>query len=140
MEQNYYITGRDVRKKHWRVLKIDRNNPSELVTLEDPTTYSCEACTSLLCSIDEESKPTGGLKVVTDCYGIVGMFKLVTEQISYIMFAFTTNHLSVPYIDPLILVCLVFRFHQIIGNLLHPSHNRKKGDWKDLRSSNIFHL
>lgn len=54
------------------MLKIDRSEPSELNILEDPTTYTKNECRELLKRIDEGNVPTGGLKFVTACYGIIG--------------------------------------------------------------------
>lgn len=72
--QNFYMIGRDKSRAHWRVLKIDRLDPSELNVREDSTTYSERECSDLLRRIHEGNKSTGGLKFVTTCYGIVGMY------------------------------------------------------------------
>jgi len=66
--------GSDKSRTLWRVLKIDRLEPSELNIREDSTTYSESECNELLKRIDEGNKLSGGLKFVTSCYGIVGMF------------------------------------------------------------------
>jgi len=66
------MVGRDKGKKLWRVLKIDRSEPSELVLCEDPTLYSYKESCTLLRRIHEGNRCTGGLKFVTTCYGIVG--------------------------------------------------------------------
>jgi hypothetical protein len=76
MQQNFYMIGRDKNRTFWRVLKIDRLEPSELNILEDSTTYSEIECYDLLRRIHEGNKCTGGLKFVTTCYGIVGMLYL----------------------------------------------------------------
>lgn len=73
MQQNFYVIGRDKNRNIWRVLKIDRLEPSDLNILEDSTTYSEIECSDLLRRIHEGNKSTGGLKFVTACYGIVGM-------------------------------------------------------------------
>ena len=72
--QNYYMIGRDKSRLCWRVLKIDRTESSELNIVEDPTTYSENECFDLLRRIHEGNKAVGGLKFVTICYGIIGMF------------------------------------------------------------------
>ncbi|XP_057535660.1 phosphoinositide phosphatase SAC2-like [Amaranthus tricolor] len=74
---NFYLIGRDVERRHWRVLKIGRCKPSALVIHEDPTIYTRKACKLLLRSIDEGNKSTGGLKFVTDSYGIIGFIKVL---------------------------------------------------------------
>ena len=71
--QNFYMIGRDKSRTYWRVLKIDRLDPSELNIREDSTTYTESECSELLRRIHEGNKSTGGLKFVTTCYGIVGM-------------------------------------------------------------------
>ena len=67
------MIGWDKNRTFWRVLKIDRLDPSELYILEDPTAYSEVECYDLLKRVHEGNKSTGGLKLVTTCYGIVGM-------------------------------------------------------------------
>ena len=68
--------GRDKTNKFWRVLKIDRSEPSDLVLCEDPTVYSYHECRTLLERIHEGNRCTGGLRIVTTCYGIVGKWIL----------------------------------------------------------------
>ena len=61
------------REKRWfRVLKIDRSEPSELNVSEDPVWYSLQEVKSLLQRIDEGNRATGGLTFVTEAYGIAG--------------------------------------------------------------------
>ncbi|XP_047334390.1 phosphoinositide phosphatase SAC3-like [Impatiens glandulifera] len=73
----FYMIGRDKSKTWWRVLKIDRSEPSVLNIREDLTTYSGRECSDLLRRIHEGNKVTGGLKFVTACYGIVGFIKFL---------------------------------------------------------------
>lgn len=74
---NFYMIGRDKSRTYWRVLKIDRLDPSELNVLEDSATYTEKECSDLLRRIHEGNKSTGGLKFVTTCYGIVGFIKFL---------------------------------------------------------------
>ncbi|ONK77761.1 uncharacterized protein A4U43_C02F10260 [Asparagus officinalis] len=74
---NFYMVGRDKSRTLWRVLKIDRLEPSELNIREDSTTYSESECNELLKRIHEGNISTGGLKFVTTCYGIVGFVKFL---------------------------------------------------------------
>ncbi|KAJ6330931.1 hypothetical protein OIU76_009512 [Salix suchowensis] len=76
-QSNFYMIGRDKTKTYWRVLKIDRRDPSELNIREDSTTYTERECYDLLRRIHEGNKATGGLKFVTTCYGIVGFIKFL---------------------------------------------------------------
>ncbi|BAT80007.1 Phosphoinositide phosphatase [Vigna angularis] len=74
---NFYMIGRDNSRTYWKVLKIDRLDPSELSVLEDSTTYTESECSDLLRRIHEGNRSTGGLKFVTTCYGIVGFIKFL---------------------------------------------------------------
>ncbi|CAH9137529.1 unnamed protein product [Cuscuta epithymum] len=74
---NFYLIGRNKSRTYWRVLKIDRMEPSELNILEDSTTYTASECSDLLKRIHEGNRSTGGLKLVTTCYGIVGFIKFL---------------------------------------------------------------
>lgn len=69
----FFVVGSDESRKQWRVLKIDRSQPSELNIYEDPITYSKSECKCLLEQLDHENNVTGGLNKITVCYGIVGM-------------------------------------------------------------------
>jgi len=73
------MIGRDKSRTFWRILKIDRLEPSELSIVEDPTIYSEFECCDLLRRIHEGNKSTGGLKFVTTCYGIIGIFLFLYE-------------------------------------------------------------
>ncbi|KAK1414207.1 hypothetical protein QVD17_29948 [Tagetes erecta] len=74
---NFYMIGRSKDRSVWRVLKIDRSEPTELNITEDPTTYTETECCDLLKRIHEGNKSTGGLRFVYTCYGIVGFIKLL---------------------------------------------------------------
>ncbi|KAK8988751.1 hypothetical protein V6N11_030128 [Hibiscus sabdariffa] len=74
---NFYMIGRDKNRTLWRVLKIDRLDPSELTVVEDSTAYSEIECSDLLRRIHEGNRPSGGLKFVTACYGIIGFVKFL---------------------------------------------------------------
>ncbi|XP_039055016.1 phosphoinositide phosphatase SAC2-like [Hibiscus syriacus] len=74
---NFYMIGRNKSKTYWRVLKIDRLDPLDLNIREDSTNYTEFQCSELLRRIHEGNKPTGGLKFVTACYGIVGFIKFL---------------------------------------------------------------
>ncbi|KAL2503377.1 Phosphoinositide phosphatase SAC4 [Forsythia ovata] len=73
----FYMVGRDKSRTYWKVLKIDRSEPSELNIREDSTTYTERECSDLLRRIHEGNRATGGLKFVTSCYGIVGFIKFL---------------------------------------------------------------
>ncbi|GJN00672.1 hypothetical protein PR202_ga17868 [Eleusine coracana subsp. coracana] len=87
-ESKFYILGTNIDKTLWRLLKIDRMEPSELNVDEDSTVYSQNEYHDLLKALDEDHKSTGGVKFVTNCFGIVGFVKflgpyymlIITEQ------------------------------------------------------------
>ncbi|KAF4404553.1 hypothetical protein G4B88_005939 [Cannabis sativa] len=56
----------------FRVLKIDRSEPSDLNLSEDPVVYSSQEIKNLLQRIAEGNRATGGLNFVTKVYGIAG--------------------------------------------------------------------
>ncbi|XP_064954056.1 phosphoinositide phosphatase SAC2-like isoform X2 [Musa acuminata AAA Group] len=73
----FYMVGSNKSRTLWKVLKIDRLEPSELSIREDPTTYSESECFELLKRVHEGNISTGGLKFVTKCYGIAGFVKFL---------------------------------------------------------------
>jgi len=75
--QRFYLVGRDKSKQHWRVLKIDRSEPTELCLCEDPVVYTKREHFALLKTIDDGNKATGGLTLVTKAYGIVGRVNIM---------------------------------------------------------------
>lgn len=70
--QRFYLIGSDRNKKFFRVLKIDRMEPSDLNISEDPVVYPPQEVKSLLQRIAEGNRATGGLNFVVKVYGIVG--------------------------------------------------------------------
>ncbi|WVZ82155.1 hypothetical protein U9M48_029450 [Paspalum notatum var. saurae] len=86
--EKFYILGTNTDKTFWRLLKIDRTEPSELNVDEDSTVHSQSDYLDLLKSLDEDHRSTGGVKFVTNCYGIIGFIKflgpyymlIITEQ------------------------------------------------------------
>ncbi|KAF4399391.1 hypothetical protein G4B88_022474 [Cannabis sativa] len=74
---NFYMIGRDKSRTHWRVLKIDRLEPTELTIFEDSTTYSEHDCHDLLRRLHEGNKAVGGLKLIAICYGIIGFVRFL---------------------------------------------------------------
>ncbi|KAK8966438.1 Phosphoinositide phosphatase SAC2 [Platanthera guangdongensis] len=79
---NFYMLGRDKGRTLWRVLKVDRLEAFELNVREDSTRYSESECNELLKRIHEGNRSTGGLRFVTNCYGIVG-YKIAPPPISF---------------------------------------------------------
>ncbi|CAA7030021.1 unnamed protein product [Microthlaspi erraticum] len=75
-QSNFYMIGWNG-SGVYRVLKIDRLDASELNVSEDSTSYTKKECYELLKRIHEGNKATGGLKLVTVCYGIIGFIKFL---------------------------------------------------------------
>eukprot|EP00250_Pteridium_aquilinum_P016705 c23244_g2_i1 orf=2-631(-) len=73
----FYVVGTDQSKSYWKVLKIDRCEPTELHIVEDPTIYSQHDCNDLLTRLNAGNCSTGGLKFVTKAYGILGFIKFL---------------------------------------------------------------
>ncbi|CAL5037301.1 unnamed protein product [Urochloa decumbens] len=87
-ESKFYILGTNTDKTLWRLLTIDRMEPSELNVDEDSTVHSQSDYLDLLKVLDEDHRSTGGVKFVTNCFGIIGFIKflgpyymlIITEQ------------------------------------------------------------
>ncbi|KAF5176272.1 Phosphoinositide phosphatase sac2 [Thalictrum thalictroides] len=73
----FYMIGRDKSRSLWKVLKIDRLEPTELNIHEDSTIYTEAECYDLLIRIHEGNNSIGGLRFVTTCYGIIGFIKFL---------------------------------------------------------------
>ncbi|XP_051139563.1 phosphatidylinositol-3-phosphatase SAC1 isoform X1 [Andrographis paniculata] len=73
----YYLIGSDRNKQFFRVLKIDRMEPSDLNISEDPVVYPPQEVKSLLQRIAEGNRATGGLNFVAKVYGIAGCIKFL---------------------------------------------------------------
>ncbi|KAL6861880.1 hypothetical protein ACP4OV_017580 [Aristida adscensionis] len=87
-ESKFYILGTNTNKTFWRLLKIDRMEPSELSVDEDSIMHSQSEYLDLLKVLDDDHRSTGGVKFVTNCFGIIGFIKflgpyymlIITEQ------------------------------------------------------------
>ncbi|KAK6775763.1 hypothetical protein RDI58_026764 [Solanum bulbocastanum] len=73
----FYLIGSDRNKQFFRVLKIDRMEPSDLNISEDPVVYPPQEVKSLLQRIAEGNRATGGLNFVAKVYGIAGCIKFL---------------------------------------------------------------
>lgn len=131
------MIGRDKSRTYWKVLKIDRQDPSELNIREDSTTYTESECSDLLKRIHEGNKSTGGLKFVTTCYGIVGMWGFFFS----FFFCFDICQ-SLGALEKLThcILCCCFRVYQIFGAILHAAYYEKTTDWCNLWAHSICHL
>ncbi|XP_019226680.1 PREDICTED: ethylene receptor-like isoform X1 [Nicotiana attenuata] len=75
----FYLIGSDRNKQFFRVLKIDRMEPSDLNISEDPVVYPPQEVKNLLQRIAEGNRATGGLNFVAKVYGIAET-ELTPEQ------------------------------------------------------------
>lgn len=132
MQQNFYMIGRDKNRTIWRVLKIDRSDPSELNIWQDSATYSENECYDLLRRVDEGNKAIGGLKFVTTCYGIIGMIYCIIMNLNRLLFFFFS-------ISRTYMFSSGYRVCEISGTLLHAGYYEKKEDWSNLWSYSICH-
>ncbi|RYR21994.1 hypothetical protein Ahy_B03g067291 isoform A [Arachis hypogaea] len=73
----FYLIGSDRHKRFFRVLKIDRSEPSDLNISEDPVLYSPHEIKSLLQRIAEGNRATGGLTFVAKVFGIAGCIRFL---------------------------------------------------------------
>lgn len=73
----FYLIGSDRNKRFFRVLKIDRSEPSDLNISEDPVVYSPQEINNLLQRIGEGNRATGGLTFVAKVFGIAGCIKFL---------------------------------------------------------------
>lgn len=72
----YYIVGGDVTEKRYRILKVDRNtHDSDLSIVDDKIIYSQKEMNSLLDTIDDGNKGTGGIKQRCTTWGLLGFIK-----------------------------------------------------------------
>ncbi|KAI9257294.1 SacI homology domain-containing protein [Phascolomyces articulosus] len=72
----YYLVGTNQSRQKYRVLQIHRNNPKELVVIEDDVTYSETEKTRLLNMIEYGNMSVGGLQLVPmRIHGIVGFIR-----------------------------------------------------------------
>ncbi|MCO5566520.1 hypothetical protein L7F22_020197 [Adiantum nelumboides] len=76
-QTRFYLVGRDKTGLRWRVLKIDRSEPTGLNMCEDPAIYTKQDCNDLLKRLDEGNRSCGGVNFVTKAYGIVGFIKFL---------------------------------------------------------------
>ncbi|XP_019465463.1 PREDICTED: phosphoinositide phosphatase SAC1 isoform X1 [Lupinus angustifolius] len=72
-----YLIGCDRKKRFYRLLKIDRSEPSDLNISEDPVLYSPQEINNLLQRISQGNKATGGLTFVANVFGIAGCIKFL---------------------------------------------------------------
>uniref|UniRef100_A0A0D9WMW1 SAC domain-containing protein n=1 Tax=Leersia perrieri TaxID=77586 RepID=A0A0D9WMW1_9ORYZ len=87
-DSKFYILGTNTDKTSWKLLKIDRMEPAELNIDEGSTVYSHSEYLDLLNVLNEDHRSTGGVKFVTNCFGIIGFIKflgpyymlIITEQ------------------------------------------------------------
>lgn len=72
----YWITGADISDRHYKLLRIDRNSPPGQINLfEDDVVYDREQLNHILATIDDGNRATGGLRVKTSFWGLLGFIR-----------------------------------------------------------------
>lgn len=72
----FYIVGSDLLDASFRILKIDRTSePGELNIAEDDIVYTKKETYQILNAIDEGNRSTGGLKLKTSFWGLLGFIR-----------------------------------------------------------------
>ena len=72
----YYIVGADVMDQRFRILKIDRTADSgNLSIAEDEIVYTKIEMSQLLNAIDDGNKATGGMKLRSSTWGLLGFIR-----------------------------------------------------------------
>lgn len=76
----YYIVGSDLLDSAYRILKIDRTSePGELNVTEDDIVYTKKETQQILNAIDEGNRATGGLKLKTSFWGLLGFIRFTAH-------------------------------------------------------------
>lgn len=76
----YYIVGSDLLDSAFRILKIERTSESgELNITEDDIVYTKKETQQILNAIDEGNRATGGLKVKTSFWGLLGFVRFTAQ-------------------------------------------------------------
>ncbi|ORY37329.1 hypothetical protein LY90DRAFT_511260 [Neocallimastix californiae] len=68
----FYILGTNQNEEKYRVLKIDRTVPEELIITDDDVIYSKQEIVQLLAMIEDGNKISGGLHKIARFFGIIG--------------------------------------------------------------------
>jgi hypothetical protein len=81
----YYIVGSDLLDSAFRILKIDRTSETgELNITEDDVVYTKKETQQILNAIDEGNRATGGLKIKTSFWGLLGFIRFTAQ--SYMLY------------------------------------------------------
>jgi hypothetical protein len=76
----YYIVGSDLLDSAFRILKIDRTSElGELSITEDDIVYTKKETQQILNAIDEGNRATGGLKIKTSFWGLLGFIRFTAH-------------------------------------------------------------
>jgi len=76
----FYIVGTDLLDSSFRILKIDRTSePGELNITEDDVVYTKKETYQILNAIDKGNRATGGLKIKTSFWGILGFIRFTAH-------------------------------------------------------------
>ncbi|KAI0244013.1 phosphatidylinositol-3,5-bisphosphate 5-phosphatase, partial [Massospora cicadina] len=70
-----YVVGSNFGEDKFRILKVDRTSPKDLILTADEVIYSNDECIDLLSRIDMGNRSAGGLTKVMSAFGLVGFVK-----------------------------------------------------------------
>ncbi|KAI9053056.1 hypothetical protein LZ554_003326 [Drepanopeziza brunnea f. sp. 'monogermtubi'] len=72
----YYFVGQDIMETRFRILKIDRTSDSGNLNIsEDEIVYTRKEMDQILNTIEDGNKSTGGMKIRTVTWGIIGFIR-----------------------------------------------------------------
>jgi hypothetical protein len=79
-----FLIGRNATKTQYRILKIDRTQPTGLSIVEDDAVYSRNEITDFLSMQDLANKPMGVRKLAS-AYGIIGFVRFMSHYYIYLI-------------------------------------------------------
>lgn len=79
--QRFYLIGSNNTQTRFRVLKIDRTDPRELVIVDDKVEYNQQEIHQLVDMIDNgnRSARSGGVAKLVSAFGIIGFYSIYTR-------------------------------------------------------------
>ena len=76
----FYLVGADIMDRKFRILKIDRTSESgDLSIAEDDIVYTKKEMNQLLNAVDDGNKSSGGLKLRSSSWGLLGFIRFTGE-------------------------------------------------------------
>nr|XP_022910134.1 polyphosphoinositide phosphatase-like [Onthophagus taurus] len=76
-KQNFYLIGTNNTQTRYRVLKIDRTEPKELIIHDDKVEYTRDEIHDLVCMIEGSNRQRSGVSNVISAFGIIGFIRFL---------------------------------------------------------------